>query len=69
MNRVVKNRARHFGKDSSAFRSELSSGHFSTSADLSGQFSLPKCPESQVFEVSVIHYLTYRSWDSEVFVV
>jgi len=57
---VVKNGTRHFGtwdgtvqhlgQDSSALRSELSLGHFGTSADLSGQFGptklVPKCPGS-----------------------
>jgi len=64
---VVKHGPRHFGtwdgtvwhleQDSSALRSELSLGHFGTSADLSGQFRptrlVPKCPGS---EVSVIHH-------------
>jgi len=59
---VVKSRPRHFGtwdgtvrhlgQDSSALRSELSLGHFGTSADLSGQFGptklVPKCPGSEV---------------------
>jgi len=59
---VVKKRPRHFGtwdgtvrhlgQDSSALRSELSLGHFGTSADLSGQFGptklVPKCPGSEV---------------------
>ena len=52
---------RHFGQDSSALRSELSLGHFGTSADLSGQFGptklVPKYPGS---EVSVIHLLTFQ---------
>ena len=43
---------RHLGQDSSALRSELSLGHFGTSADLSGQFGptrlVPKCPGSEV---------------------
>ena len=43
---------RHLGQDSSVLRSELSLGHFGTSADLSGQFGptklLPKCPGSEV---------------------
>jgi len=42
----------HLGRDSSALRSELSLGHFGTSADLSGQFGptklVPKCPRSEV---------------------
>jgi len=33
---------RHLGQDSSALRSELSLGHFGTSADLSGQFGPTK---------------------------
>jgi len=61
---VVKNGTRHFGtwdgtvrhlgQDSSALRSELSLGHFGTSADLSGQSEfghiklVPKCPGSEV---------------------
>jgi len=51
---------RHLGQDSSALRSELSLGHFGTSADLSGQFRptklVPKCPGSKCLgsEVSVI---------------
>ena len=59
---VIKNGLRHFGtwdgtvqhlgEDSSALRSELSLGHFGTSADLSGQFGptklVPKCPGSEV---------------------
>jgi len=62
---VVKNRPRHFGtwdgtvwhlgQDSFALRSELSLGHFSTSANLSGQFGptklVLKCPG---YVVSVI---------------
>ena len=65
---VVKNGPRHFGtwdgtvrqlgQDSSALRSELSLGHFGTSADLSGQFGptrlVPNCLGS---EASVI-----QSW-------
>ena len=43
---------RHLGQNSSALRSELSLGHFGTSADLSGQFGptklVPKCPGSEV---------------------
>ena len=43
---------RHFGGDSSTLRSELSLGHFGTSADLSGQFGptklVPKCLGSEV---------------------
>ena len=43
---------RHLGQDSSALRSELSLGHFGTSADLSGQFGptrlVLKCPGSEV---------------------
>ena len=40
---------RHLGQDSSALRSELSLGQFSTSADLSGPTKLvPKCPGSEV---------------------
>jgi len=43
---------RHLGRDSSALRSELSLGHFGTSADLSGQFGptklVPKCPGCKV---------------------
>ena len=50
---------RYLGQESSALRSELSLGHFGTSADLSGQFGptrlVPKCPGS---EVSVIPYFT-----------
>jgi len=50
---------RHLRQDSSALRSELSLGHFGTSADLSGQFGptklVTKCPGS---EVSVIHRAT-----------
>jgi len=45
----------HLGRNSSALGSELSLGHFGTSADLSTQFGptklMPKCPGS---EVSVI---------------
>jgi len=62
---VVKNRARdfctwsktvrHLAQDDLALRSELSLGHFGTSANLSGQFRptklVLKCPGS---EVSVI---------------
>jgi len=40
------------GQDSSALRSELSLGHFGTSADPSGQFGptkpVPKCPGTEV---------------------
>jgi len=65
---VIKNGARHFGtwdrtvrhlgQDSSALRSKLSSGHFGTSADLSGPTKLvSKCPGS---EVSVIQQLIYK---------
>jgi len=53
---------RHLGQDSSALRSELSLGHFGTSADLSGQFGptklVPKCPRS---EVSVIQTIAQNS--------
>jgi len=59
---VVKNGPRHFGtwdgtvrhlgQDSLALWSELSLGHFGTSADLSGQFGpttlVLKCPGSEV---------------------
>jgi len=51
------------GQGSSALRSELSLGHFGTSADMSGQFGrnklVPKCPGS---EVSVI--LSRTAWAS-----
>ena len=53
---------RHMGRDSSALRSELSLGHFGTSADLSGQFGptklVPKCPGSEVSWVRCVHNST-----------
>jgi len=45
----------HLGQDSSTLRSELSLGHFGTSADLSGQFGptklVPKCPGFEMSRV------------------
>ena len=56
--------AKTLRQDSSALRSELSLGHFGTSADLSGQFGptklVPKCPGSEVSWVQSVRY-SFRS--------
>jgi len=50
-------------QDSSALRSELSLGHFGTSADLSGQFGptklVPKCPGSEVSIIRDVIIICY----------
>ena len=53
----------HLGQDSSALTSELSLGHFGTSADLSRQFRptklVPKCP---AFELSWVQSIRNSRW-------
>jgi len=61
---------RYLGRDSSALRSELSLGHFGTSADLSGQFGLtklvPKCPKSEVSWVRSVRNSTKDIYGGDI---